>query len=597
MIRLSKYTITDNVPFQMYLLGDPAVKKMLREFEFYAVRFYREERTSKMTVQLEYPMGNVYWYSDFKKAIIKDILTTDSGKHFETEWNWLLSKLKSDIKTDFEGLSAKLNTIKPVEVVEVMNKYNLRDYQAFDLIQLLMKMKLNDIPSGLILSEQRTGKTRVAISAVSQLYDNATAVVVCPKSAVTGWVNEFRQMLEYRKDVATYDITLFQHIREISSAAISESDADFDVRIITYDLFKRFTYAQLRRAVGNRTNIVLIGDEIHRLRNFDTLQSSILYTFKVGCLKDKKNLAIIGLTGTPAVKSSSDVFGTLSLINCSKIGFYPYKKDFNQFKEYFYNCEDTSYGKLCRTLRRESELNFVIQSNSVQTKQRDLPMFAKYTKKYHKINLDMEPAQAEIYRSVRDTFEYGDEIDCMNTLVQLTRLQQICIDPSALVASYEGVAPKIKYALTLIKSKPTMSMLIMGKKLTPLVTLSRYLKLAGIPHAVMDGSCTYAQRKEMESDFQSGKFKILILQLDVGREALTLPRAQVTLFFDRDFAQGYNEQAEARMTPVDGTECTKHIIDLVMNDTIEESIYDTLVSRKESINSVNTLSIILKKGG
>ena len=51
------------------------------------------------------------------------------------------------------------------------------------------------------------------------------------------------------------------------------------------------------------------------------------------------------------------------------------------------------------------------------------------------------------------------------------------------------------------------------------------------------------------------------------------------------------------MTPVDGSKCTKYIIDLTMSDTVEEGIYDVLVMRKESIDNINTVKPYLKKGG
>ena len=172
-----------------------------------------------------------------------------------------------------------------------------------------------------------------------------------------------------------------------------------------------------------------------------------MFRFKHGCIRDKLKLHILGLTGTPAVKNSSDVFGTFSLINTSKIGFDNTVKDFNEFKEYFYNCEDTSYGKICKTLRRTHELNFLVQVCAVQTKQKDLPMFENYTKKHIRVDLKMDEEQRAIYNSVEKDMEYEDEIDCINTLVQLTRLQQICIDPSSLVSSYANVAPKLDWML------------------------------------------------------------------------------------------------------------------------------------------------------
>jgi len=334
---------------------------------------------------------------------------------------------------------------------------------------------------------------------------------------------------------------------------------------------------------------MFIGDEIHRLRNFKTLQSEAIFRFKEGCLKDKLHLHIIGVTGTPTVKDTVDIFGLFSLINHSKIGFQPYYKDFNQFKEYFYNCEDTSYGKICKTLKRTDELKWLIQVSAIQTKQRDLPIFADYKKKYLKYNLPMDAKQAEIYSSVESTMEYGDDIDCINSLVQLVRLQQICIDPSGLVASYDLLAPKIKWAVEFIV-KNAVKGIVMAKKLEPLKHLQMELERTGIGCVAINGSCSLSARKDALNDFCTNPdTRVILIQLDAGRESLTLPQANYTLFLDRDYAQGFNEQAEARMTPIDGKPVTKYIIDLVMSDTVEENIYDTLVIKKRSIETINTV--------
>ena len=427
MVKLSTYKVFKNIPFQMYLLSNVQVKRVLKEFDFYNVRFYREERSKEPVVYLEYPAGNLYWFLDFKKSVEEQILCKDTC--YETEWKLLLSSLKSKVKLEFESLSQSLKLIKHKEVVDTMNKYNLRDYQAFDLIQLCIKMRQTETPAGLILSEQRTGKTRIAVAAMEEIMSaGGCVIVVCPKSAVSGWVDEFKEMNRYQGNSHRV-VKVFKHMREINEA--TSVSGHWSIRIITYELFKRFTTTQLRKATyAEYDSAMLICDEAHRLRNFKTLQSDILYRFKNSCFKDKVDLKILGITGTPAIKSSSDIFGIFSLINTSKIGFQPYVKDFNQFKEYFYNCEDTSYGKICKTLKRTHELNFLIQSSSIQTKQRDLPMFENYEKKQINVTLTMDEEQAKIYQSVRDTFIFEDDIDCSNGLVQLIRLQQICTDPS-----------------------------------------------------------------------------------------------------------------------------------------------------------------------
>ena len=592
MVHLKQYKLAKNLPFQMYVLSDQTVKKTLLEFQFYNVRFFRTERAKDMEVYLEYPAGNLYWFVDFKKAVETQILEKENL--YETEWRALLSGLKATIKAEFESLSQRIRLITPLDVVSKMHKYNLRDYQAFDLIQLCIKMSQAPIKSGLILSEQRTGKTRVAVASIMEHIDNGAVTVVCPKSAIPGWIAEFETMNNTMGE-ELFKVQVLKHLRSVYKKS---EDCTYNVKIITYELFKMCSTAQLKASMlSGSENVYLIVDEAHRLRNFKTQQSEMLFRFKSQCIKDGKNLYIVGLTGTPAVKSSSDVFGVFSLINVSKINFQPHYTSFNLFKEHFYNCEDTSYGKICRTLKRTHEFEFLIQSSSVQTKQRDLPMFQNYTKRYLKIGLDMDEKQREIYTEVAENMEYGDEIDCMNSLVQLTRLQQICIDPSSLVSSCAILAPKIAWIREYAKAKKAKT-IIMAKKLSALYAVQKQFDEDGVGYVLVRGSMSTTERATAVSAFrQKADVQFILIQLDVGKESLTLPEAHCTIFLDRDFAQGFNEQAEARMTPVDGVACTKYVIDLVMRDSIEEHIYDVLVIRKESIDTVNTIKEICKKGG
>ena len=590
MLKLSTLRIEKDIPFQMYLLSDRLVKKLNKEFEFYNVRFYREERVREPTVCVDYPCGNPYWYTDFKKFIKNEVL--DKDVRYEHEWNNLLARLKKAITKELEALQKDLFNISAKQVVDYMGYYYLRDYQAFDMLQLNVKMK-HGTGSGLILSEQRTGKTRVALAT---MLENSTAgtnvLIVCPPAAVAGWRDECNFYSAWG-----LQITVIRKVQQIKELSTIWNPTCRNIRIITYNLFKMLTIPQLRTLCGSvySKELVFIGDEVHRLRNFKTMQSDAIFSFKDLCIKDKVNLKVIGVTGTPAVKDSSDVFGSLCLINSSKISFQPYYKDFNQFKEYFYNCEDTSYGKVCKSLRRVDELNHVIQAVSVQTKQRELEMFKDYTKRYLRYDLNMDLEQRKAYVAVRDTMEY-ENIDCSNGLVQLMRLQQLCIDPTGLVSSYAAVAPKVKW-VTDFALKSKMQTIVFAKKLQAFDSLEAQFKKHGITYSKIRGKIPASERESETLKFKEGKSQIYLIQLDAGRESLTLPEAKCTIFLDRDYAQGFNEQAEARMTPVDGSKCTKYIVDLIMSDTVEEGIYDVLVMRKESIDNINTVKPYLKKGG
>lgn len=587
-MELKTFRIIDNEPFKMYLLSDANVKRLVREFEFYNIRIYREERTKILTVCIDYPKANVYWFVEFKRFIINEIVIKDGA--YGIAWNEMLDKLKKEISTDYQKALDDINAITAKDVVETMNKYCLRDYQAFDLLQLELKLKDSNPHTGLILSEQRTGKTRIAIAAAKEnLLPGSVVLIVCPKSAVQGWYSEIHEINNYTKQWDSAEIIS-------KTTCIKEAHDRFDIscinyRIITYDLLKRLSKLQIKTLLNftDANEIMIVGDEVHRLRNFKTQQSEALLMVKNMC-KDKE-LYVIGVTGTPAVKDSYDVFGVLSFINFSKIGFHPTSKDFNQFKEYFYNCEDTSYGKVCKSLKKKAELKYVLQSNSVQTKQAQLELFKNYNKKYFKVSLDMDDEQRKIYDSIKNTFEY-DTIDCKNTLSQFVRLQQICNDPSVLVEEYSKIAPKLRYIAGFAK-KNKAPLIVMSKQTKVLKSLEDYLSKESISYSRIYGNSTLLDRQYAVSLFKNRDVQLILIQLDAGRESLTLPEAQYTIFLDRDFAQGYNEQAEARMTPINGAPQTKYVIDLVMKDTIEERTYDILVLRKENISDVN----VLFKGG
>lgn len=576
---LSTLEIKGNIPFQTYLLSDTKVKKIIKEFDFYSVVFYREEYASEFVVQLRYPKGNLYWYLDFEKTINKHLCVEPE---YELDWKDLLSNLKHQIRKEFNELSSQLKRITARDVVIKTVKYQLRDYQAFDLLQFLIKFKeLGN--KGLILSDPRTGKSRVALAACGELLVGGdVALIICPKSAQIGWSSEIIKLNEINEMFITNIISRISDLKKL------ELNTDLvNVRIISYDMFKKLTVPQIRQLTSNSKHVIFVGDEIHRLRNFKTDQSKAIFSFKDFCVKDKVSLGIIGLTGTISVKDSTDVFGTLSLINDSKIQFRPYYESFNCFKEYFYYCEDTSFGKVAKALRREHELNYIIQTCSVQTKQKDLELFKGYSKSYVKIELDMDKQQEEIYESVYENMEYDEDIDCQNKLVQLVRLQQICIDPSVLVASYGTLSPKLRWVIGFAK-KNSFKFIVACKKAQVLKHLMKVLDTYCINYASLLGSYNFNDRKDQLLKFETEKdCKIMVLQFDTGKESLTLPMAYATIFLDRDFAQGFNEQAEARMTPIDGSSCTKYVIDLVMKGTKEEEIYNTLVIKKKSIDAMN----------
>ena len=130
----------------------------------------------------------------------------------------------------------------------------------------------------------------------------------------------------------------------------------------------------------------------------------------------------------------------------------------------------------------------------------------------------------------------------------------------------------------------------MSKYIAPLIHLKNLCIENGIPCETLTGSVTMSDRTKIIEQFNKDHaYKVLLIQLDVGKEALTLPAAGFTLFLDRNYTPGVNAQAEMRMAPIDGSACTKYVMDLVMKGTVEERIHNILVTRKTAIRNVNSV--------
>ena len=425
MLNLDTKPFACTLPFQTYLLGDRKVKDLLHKFDFYNVKFLMSEH-SATRLHVQFPIGNLYWYVDFETEV-KELIKRDA--RFRKDWLKLLEFLKKHVYKQFLDFRKYIEEFVRANVPSTIDRYGFdgtREYQAYDTESLVAKMtyEWKKCKAGLILSEQRTGKTRVALAVADRMLERgATLIVVAPKSACPGWESEAQGLNSYTEE-EIFRTIIVKHASQLAeSKALPVSDTSLNLRIISYELFKILSEKQWMRLMSPKSKqVMLIGDEVHRMRNFKTQQSKAIHNFKSMCLKKKLDLSIVGTTGTPAVKHGSDVFGLLSMVNTSKIALEPYWKNWDCFCEYFYNCYDSEYGKQVLTSRRDSELNFILQCVAVQTKQSELDLFKGYKIEYLKSELVMDKQQSLEYHELVSKMRFED-VDCKNGLVQLLRLQ------------------------------------------------------------------------------------------------------------------------------------------------------------------------------
>ena len=115
------------------------------------------------------------------------------------------------------------------------------------------------------------------------------------------------------------------------------------------------------------------------------------------------------------------------------------------------------------------------------------------------------------------------------------------------------------------------------------------LGLNKIESGLIIGETPIEKRKITVDAFQKGKINLLLINIDAGKEGLTLDRAEVTIFTDKYPPIGDIEQAEDRFvsTSEDKADKPHTIIELCMKDTYDEQLYDLLEQRKSETDVIN----------
>ena len=433
----------------------------------------------------------------------------------------------------------------------------LRDYQAVDANFL----KARSVAA--VFNEQRTGKTPTTLIAVKDKLKKG--IIVCPAGLKLNWQREIKVWLGKESVV----IKGTPKVRKGLYEAFNRST--YGILIVSYETLR----ADFGTLFPPKHYDVLIVDEAHRLRNFKTKQSKALYHASLFAAN------IYALTGTPAVNHPSDVYGILKLLRPTKY------KSYWQFIERYFGSVDGYFGKEILDIRKDrlDEFTNMLNDISVNRKRKDvMTWIPKITNRT--IPLEFDTKQERHYKRALKEFLYGlegDEKDIPNTLAQLTRLRQICVDPHLL--ELDGASPKTDFIKEFLDDN-TGSVIIFSSFTSYLNHLATVVDGA----ALLTGEQTQAEKQAAIDAFQRGERRVLLANIRAGGVGFTLDRADTIIFADRSYNPVDNEQAADRFVPTnpDVEYGAKEIIDLTIKNSIEEGINKLLAEKKNIISYVNT---------
>lgn len=440
----------------------------------------------------------------------------------------------------------------------------LRPYQSQDVHYLTTR------GSALVLNEPRTGKTPTMITVLKALGTKQN-LIVCPSSLVLNWAKEFAIWYPECK-VRAIAGDKKKRVSQLNEYAFF-CKSEVNVLIISKDTLK----IEMSNQLEDLKVDTMVVDEAHFLRNHKSAQSKAI--FEVGANYK------YALTGTPAVKHGSDVYGLLHFIDPTKFS------SFWQFVDRYWDIHDNGWGKDLGEVKgyREDELKTIMNLNSVQRKRKEVMKWLPAAT-YQTISVELDKAQVKLYDQMFDEFMAtegeGDElhgVDTMNKLTQLMRLRQLCLDPRLL--GFKPVGAKTTALLQFAEE--------MSEPFVVMTTFSSYFDLVrpdleklGKRVGVIDGSVSKTNRQKIVEQFQAGKVDILLCNIIAAGTGITLDRSDTIVFLDKAFNPADNEQAQDRIVPT--TKERYHpinIISFVVSGTVDERVNEIL-DRKEDLTKL-----------
>ena len=454
-----------------------------------------------------------------------------------------------------------------------MESKSLRKYQRDDAEFLA------SIPYSACFNEQRTGKTPTALEVIKlRRLQEERVLIITTASSLFQWKEEYETWLGKPCQVCSGTPT--QKLKAIGSWTHG--------LIVSLDSFKETaSRSGLIEPILSREPKMVILDEAHKIKNPKSANAKAVF-------KTRHIPYRLALTGTPAQGKPYDVFSILKFLFPSDFGSYW------KFIDEYFEIQDNIVWQKGRPRKFKTYDNFkphkaeqlqeLLNTFSTQRKRKDVMPWLP-DKFYEQVRLSPTREQKRYLKELEDTYKTED-IVTTGILDRLIRCRQICLDPGLL--NLQGKSPKTEWILQYLKDYPDEQIIIFSKFTSYLIKLSEQLQTSW---ALLVGSTPAKQRGQFIKDFQAGKFKVFLINIDAGKEALTLDAAETTIFTDKFPPIGSIEQAEDRF--IASTEEKAHkahkIIELMITDTFDEQIYKLLEKRKSETDIINNYNKYIKE--
>ena len=169
-------------------------------------------------------------------------------------------------------------------------------------------------------------------------------------------------------------------------------------------------------------------------------------------------------------------------------------------------------------------------------------------------------------------------------LAAITKLRELCCDPSLLYEDYHGRSAKLTVALKLIQNAliDEHKVLLFSQFTSMLAIFKQRLTKMKIPYFEITGATPKAKRQELVKKFnQLAQPVVFLISLKAGGTGINLTSADVVIHYDPWWNIAAENQATDRAHRI-GQKRNVHIYKVVAKNTIEEKII-VLQKRKQRL--------------
>ncbi len=431
-------------------------------------------------------------------------------------------------------------------------KAKLRDYQKQGVVwlQFLKKYKLG----GILADDMGLGKTLQTIAfLLSEKMANglsAPALIVCPTSLVTNWMNELTKFSPDLKIVVSHGANR-QSVFDLLPKA--------DCVITTYPLITRDNsiYQSMKFS-----NVIL--DEAQVIKNN---QAKISRAVKN--IQSDFNLC---LTGTPVENNLMELKSLLDFAMPGLVGSTAH------FKTHYQIPIEKENDEIKAKALKRLTAPFMLRRTKEQVVT-ELPAKTELVKM-----IELLPKQQNHYAQVRANMEHkmrsvfeaqGVERSRLEFLEALLRLRQVCCDPrlaSEDQSLLDSDSAKLDWLAT---NLPVM--LLEGRKIIIFSQFTSMLKIIENALAVMNiqYSLLTGQTRDRQAavdEFQNGDNPVFLISLKAGGTGLNLTKADTVIHYDPWWNPAVEKQATDRAHRI-GQKKAVFVYKLICENTIEERVY------------------------